>query len=142
MTDAPHNDENMEYRMKISLFNCKKYYTERIKKTAEKHEQKAVKPYAVYRLNYRKNNRPSHADVRDHSEYLVFFEIYRRKRYPDDRKSPYHREGRPRGKRIIVRYCADKDRSVRTSDQKIYRAMIHYLKDLFCRIRAKSVVNT
>ena len=98
MGDASDKREKMEYRVEISFVLAKliKYNSARIENTARKQKRKASKTESKIHVLDGQKYCPAHRDIADHTERLIFFEIYCGKRGGKSCTSPDDREDYPR----------------------------------------------
>ena len=88
-----------------------------------------------------KDNAPTHADITDHGELGILFEIDRRERDRHGSKSPYKPEDRPSPNGGYGTNGREQNWGIGASDQKVDGAMVKYLHHFFRHRMLQPVVN-
>ena len=142
VADASEKHEDVEDRVEISLIRADliEDYADRVENSAAEKQPEAFRAESLVHRTDIEDYRPTRANVADHTENLIFLEVDRIEGYREDRKSPYYRKRRPRGKSIDTDECAEKHRRIRACDKKIYGAVVEYLQHLFGSSAIKRVI--
>ncbi len=109
-----------------------KYSTESIDYTTGKQERKACGTEGKKDILDAENDRPADADIADHAEYFILFQIDRVKNNRENRETPNGNEGDISGNRICFDKRAKEHGGISSRNKEIDGAMVKDLEDLFC----------
>lgn len=142
MENASEKNEDVEYRMVI--FFVRAYLVEKdtdgVKYSAAEQKRKAVMTECTVHRADVENDCPTHSNVANHAEMLVFLEVYCVESDRKCRESPNYKEGSDSSCFICPHKTAQDHRCVSAGYEKIYRAMVKNLKYFFCGVSWKSVI--
>ena len=142
---ASENDEQMEYRMYVSSAAL---LPEKVEHGADGVEysaadEKYASPYSDCKVCQLRaeHDHPPHSEIAYHREALEHCKVDRIESDSESGKPPDYAENGPSDPRFLRAERAERDRSVRSRDEKKYRAVIDHLKYFFrFETRAETVV--
>ena len=133
----------MEYAVHIAVLlpYPVKHGADRIGHTARQQEQKAFKRDRFKQRFHRKHDAPAHAEIADHREFGVLFEVDRRKDRRKRRHAPHYTEEHPCRCGGNLADGREQNRRIRAGDQKVNCAVVDDLQHLFRRGRTQGMIH-